>query len=249
MSDALILTLDMDWAPDWMLEEAAALIEERGVRCTWFATHDSPAVRAIARNPLFEIGLHPNFLPGSTQGSTPEEIMDRLRALFPEARASRSHSLHQNERLLQMLCERYGVRVDCSLYLPGCPGQGLHRLRYSEGGPELLRVPHVFQDNMHLAGRFPFSRERLFADAPGIKVVNFHPIHIALNTTSLADYYALCASHPVCAIARDQVPALRNADQRGIRDLFLDALDIAAGQTRQWTIGDLDDAGSEAALG
>ena len=233
------MTLDMDWAPDWMLEDAAALLDDYGVRCTWFATHESPLVRQIEKNPLFEIGLHPNFLPGSTQGETPRQVMEHLRSLFPDAFASRCHSLHQSERLLQMLCEEYGIRVDCSLYLPGCCGQGVHSLRYSEGGPELLRIPHIFQDNMHLAAKRDFSLAHLNPDHPGIKVVNFHPIHIALNTTSLEHYTAIGQKKHSFEITKRDAEDWSNAGKEGIRDLFVAALKRISSQHRQWTIGDL----------
>jgi len=35
----IALTLDIDWAPDWMIEKVAEMLLKYGVKATWFATH------------------------------------------------------------------------------------------------------------------------------------------------------------------------------------------------------------------
>ena len=70
MTDAaeIALTFDIDWAPDWAIDLTAGILREREVRATWFVTHESPAVDRLREDSeLFELGIHPNFLPGSTQ--------------------------------------------------------------------------------------------------------------------------------------------------------------------------------------
>ncbi len=71
MSRAAI-TLDVDWAPDFMIDAAAQALVDREVKATWFVTHASPAVERLREHPdLFELGIHPNFLAGSSHGATP----------------------------------------------------------------------------------------------------------------------------------------------------------------------------------
>ena len=41
------LTLDIDWAPDWMVADAADRLAGAGVRATWFATHASPVLQDL----------------------------------------------------------------------------------------------------------------------------------------------------------------------------------------------------------
>ena len=41
------LTLDIDWAPDWMISDIANQLISEGVRATWFATHTSQAIKEI----------------------------------------------------------------------------------------------------------------------------------------------------------------------------------------------------------
>ena len=93
----ILVTLDIDWAPDWMVEDVVERLVRAGVRATLFATHDSPLLRSLEGNSEIEIGLHPNFLPGSSHGSTPEEIFATLRSWYPRATACRTHSLVQSE--------------------------------------------------------------------------------------------------------------------------------------------------------
>jgi hypothetical protein len=69
----VLLTLDIDWAPDAAIDFVAEILVSRGVKATWFVTHDSPGVRRLrARPDLFELGIHPNFLPGSSHGRSGE---------------------------------------------------------------------------------------------------------------------------------------------------------------------------------
>src|SRR5207244_3974947 len=72
------------------------------VRATWFVTHMSPAISRLRRNPeLFELGIHPNFLPGSTHGDTPDAVLRHCRALVPDAVSMRTHCLVQSTLLLE----------------------------------------------------------------------------------------------------------------------------------------------------
>ena len=59
----LVLTLDMDWAPDCAIDFVSEELVSREVRATWFVTHASPAVHRLREHPeLFELGIHPNNL-------------------------------------------------------------------------------------------------------------------------------------------------------------------------------------------
>src|SRR4028119_935918 len=90
------ITLDVDWAPDFVIDSVAETLRRARVKCTWFVTHPSPAVDRLRRHPeLFELGVHPNFLPGSTQGATAADVLNYCRRLVPDARSMRTHSLVQ----------------------------------------------------------------------------------------------------------------------------------------------------------
>lgn len=191
-TEATCLTLDIDWAEDAVVNDAIDLIEEAGVAATWFVTHASPTLDRLRANPRFELGIHPNFnnlLAGDPQnGRDLREVVGRLMDLVPEAKCLRSHSLCSSTKLLQVMPE-FGLTHECNLYLP-LESRSAHPFRIWNG---VVRVPHAFEDDLFLFA--PAAREgafnaymRAFAAREGLKVTDFHPIHLFLNTESLDRY-------------------------------------------------------------
>jgi hypothetical protein len=181
-----VITLDVDWAPDFMIDEVAQALAARGVRATWFITHPSPAVDRLRERPdLFELGIHPNLLPGTTQG--PDPIAHCLE-LVPGARCARTHSLVQSTPLLEDLMAA-GIAVDVSLFLPR--HEHLRPFEHFSAAGRIVRVPYVFEDDLEMARPEPcWDPEPLLA-GPGLKVFDFHPVHLCLNSSSFAPYAAL----------------------------------------------------------
>jgi len=82
----IAITLDVDWAPDFVIEDVAELLINSSVRATWFVTHASSAIDDLRKRPdLFELGIHPNFLPGSTQGADVDSVLNHCMSLVPDA--------------------------------------------------------------------------------------------------------------------------------------------------------------------
>src|SRR6266850_2138736 len=132
-----ILTLDVDWAPDSVIRHVAAVLREKGVKATWFISHDSPAVRELLCWPDFEAGLHPNYLPGSSQGSSTHEVLETLLRIVPDAVSVRSHAIVQSGPLLNHYVEHTSLKIDSTIFLPEMPrslrSQNL-RMMHSERG-------------------------------------------------------------------------------------------------------------------
>ncbi len=105
------ITLDIDWAPDWAIDYVASILIEEQVKATWFVRHDSPVIQRLKSEPLFELGLHPNFAEGSTQGPNPTTIMQTLTTILPEARLIRMHGLYQSSSLLATLARDKNFEV------------------------------------------------------------------------------------------------------------------------------------------
>ena len=95
-----ILTFDQDWAPDFLIKYTADILTKKNIKATWFITNDSPILKTLKENPLFEIGLHPNFYSDSTQGANFDLVLQNLKKLVPEAKSARTHSLLQSNHLL-----------------------------------------------------------------------------------------------------------------------------------------------------
>lgn len=199
--DHTLITLDVDWASDGLIRHCAAILVDRGVKATWLVTHASPAVDELrARDDLFELGIHPNFHTGSTQGDTPQAVVEHLLEIVPGARTVRTHDLFQSTRLLRMMLGEYGIENDLSLLLPDVAGIAPHDFHLPEG--VLRRFPTFWEDDAEMLRPQPsFSLADPKYRVEGLKVFTFHPILVALNARSLAPYLQLKAAHPVASLA------------------------------------------------
>lgn len=193
---AVVVTLDVDWAPDFVIDHVAGVLAGAGVRATWFLTHPSPAVDRLRERPeLFELGIHPNFLPGSSQGATAEEVLRYCAALAPDAVSMRTHSLVQSTPLLAEVLARTGIGVDASLFLPRHTGVQPVVWWFEER--PLLRVPHWWEDDFEMSHPAPlWDLVAASTDTPGVLVYDFHPIHVYLNSATMDAYRALKAAVP-----------------------------------------------------
>ena len=91
MKHQIVITLDIDWAPDFMINFVKDILVENNVKETWFVTHNSNYLKELGKNKLFELGIHPNFANTSTQGNSIEEILSYLKKLC--------RILNQSERM------------------------------------------------------------------------------------------------------------------------------------------------------
>ena len=189
-----VITLDIDWAPDYAIDFAANLLIEAQVRATWFVTHDSPAVRRLSEHPnLFELGIHPNFLSGTTHGKTESEILSHCMGLVPHAHVLRTHGLVQTSNLLEKIIYETPVTVDVSLFLPHAAGLE-PVVYYWENDKQLVRLPYVWEDDFEMVRPDCVWDLGGFIDrGTGLMIMDFHPIHVFLNSGTLATYRSVRA--------------------------------------------------------
>lgn len=231
------ITLDVDWAPDFMIDAAADALLAREVRATWFVTHASPAIDRLRERPdLFELGIHPNFLPGSSHGATPTEVVAHCAALVPEARAVRTHCLLQSTPLHDELLRHSDVEVDLSLFLPHAEHVE-PVVQWSPAG-RLLRLPYVWQDNMEMYAPEPRWDAAALLDAPGLRIFDFHPVHVWLNSRAFEPYERLKAEHPLAGLTEMQAARFRSQGP-GTMTAFLDLADRLAAAGGGARVGDL----------
>lgn len=188
MSGVPLITFDVDWAPDAAIDAVAELLVDARVAATWFVTHASPAVDRLREHPeLFELGIHPNFLAGSTHGATPEAVLEHCMSLVPEARSMRTHGLVQSSALLALVRSTTPIAVDASLFLPYAPA--IAPVRYPMPVGELVRVPYYWEDDAEMYRPRPvWDLDRILGTATGLTVLNFHPIHAYLNSRDMSAY-------------------------------------------------------------
>ena len=210
MTNKIILTFDIDWAPDFVIDDIAAQLLKHEVCATWFVTHDSPAVARLREHPEhFELGIHPNFLPGSSHGSTPETVLQHMISLVPDAVSTRSHSVVQSGPILNLLTEQTAIRLDASIFLPGMPN--IQPVLHLGPSRQLVRVPFYWADDYASAAEDEHWQIGPHLDVPGIKVFMFHPIRVYLNSADDLAYTAIKALHrPLIELTEaDLAPAVQ----------------------------------------
>lgn len=193
---AIAITLDVDWAPDFVIDAVAERLLSRQVRATWFITHHSPAIDRLRLHPdLFELGIHPNFLAGSTQGGDPASVLAFCLRIVPAATSMRMHALMQSTPLLETAMRHTEIGVDVSLFLPHATH--VDAVTYWWEQRSLLRIPYVWEDDFEIERPSPIWRLGQLAQKPGLRVFDFHPIHVYLNSSNLLAYQQLKQRVPV----------------------------------------------------
>jgi ubiquinone/menaquinone biosynthesis C-methylase UbiE len=177
-------TSDMDWADDDMISFMYSIFDEYEIALTPFITnHSAYLQKRFGDNPS-QMGVHPNFLPGSSHGATPREVCDHVIALNPAAKFYRSHRYSEGSEIACLFRER-GFEFDSNLDL--IPQPGLRPLLHSSG---LVRYP-VFLGDGTWFERHPhidFAAVLGLLPTPGLKIFSFHPVHVCLNTPD-PDHY------------------------------------------------------------
>lgn len=224
MSPVTILTFDIDWSPDWIIDEVANMVTSHGVKSTWFVTHAGAAVERLrARADLLELGIHPNCLPGSTHGKNERDVLAHVKSIVPEAVSMRTHGLYQTTGFLMRAARDFGVRIDSSLLFPEIHNIVPHDLKI--GDLKLRRAPIYWEDDIAMLD--PSNRWKLedhLSSDNGIRIFAFHPFHIVLNTTDYQLYEKLKGMCPLPQWKPDFIAPYRNKG-RGPRDFFLELVE------------------------
>lgn len=200
----ICITLDVDWAPDGVIAPVLEALRASAVKATFFATHASPLLASIAGDDV-EVGLHPNFNHCAGDFDTP---LRTLKDAYPDARGARSHSLFVSSHILQ-LYRRYGLRYESNNFMP--MHQHLHPVMRFEN---FVSIPFYWSDD-RLDVYDWFDLDTLRLDTPGLKVLNFHPMHVFMNTSSEEHYLSYKAHYQDAGALRPFVNG-----GTGVRSLF-----------------------------
>ncbi|MFX0053160.1 MAG: hypothetical protein ACFFCW_12755 [Candidatus Hodarchaeota archaeon] len=175
----IVVTLDLDWAPDYVLDYSFKLLSESGVKATIFTTHDSPAIRNV--RDILEIGLHPNV----SHLNEIEYAIYELKKSFPEARCIRNHSLVSCSRFFPVY-KKYNLMVSSNYTMIGQDNIKPIPMLYG-----IYEYPIYYADDICLIMCKHFDSEVLKEEllrGSGLKVIAFHPVHIYLNSNNIERY-------------------------------------------------------------
>lgn len=179
-------TVDVEWSPEWAIAATYELADRFEIPLTPFLTHESAYLRDRLRDPAArrDVGLHPDFLPGSTHGRTVEEVVGAVCELWPEAISYRSHCFYDDTRAMRAF-ERRGFRYESNLCLFLQP-----QLAPLRSSTSLIRLPVFWEDDFHVAHAIPWRLDTLRGTlmTPGLKIFDMHPLRVALNSPDEEHY-------------------------------------------------------------
>lgn len=186
--DNLFLTFDMDWAPDFVMKYTFDILERNQIPSTWMITHPTPLLDNLSESEFVQFGIHPNFNDffEVNENRKLDSVYDRvvnLIDLVPQARSVRSHSVTQSSRLHDVF-RQVGLTHELNHYIPFSSQIVLRPWKLWNG---LIKVPFGWEDDCDFENTTLGFLHRVLA-MKGLRVLNFHPIHVYLNSTSLDIY-------------------------------------------------------------
>lgn len=174
----VILTSDIDWAPEEVIQDFLDLLQSFKAKCTLFCTHQSQVI-SNSDSKLFEKAIHPNFNPSLMEGVPigAEETLNKILSIYPDAVGVRSHSMTSSTPL-QVLFNEKGLKYDSNLFLPY-----KWNVKPFKSWTGLTTIPYHWEDDIHFSygknfEKIPFEKNKEFE----LMIFDFHPIHVFLNT-------------------------------------------------------------------
>lgn len=229
--ESIFLSFDIDWAPDFILEDLANLLES--TNATFMLTHDSKFTRVLEKN--FSVGTHPNLRTGSSQGKDIHECINFYKENnLSKFTLNRFHVLGFAYPDIVAL-SREGLKLDSSsLYL------NHHYLTpHMQKEIDVISAPYFWEDGMRLNNRINHNDSYIDFECPGLKIFDFHPIDIYLNTFSIEQRNEFKDSfNSVNDATEDTARKFVNKKFHGTRDILIELLNMK--KTNKLKIYDLD---------
>jgi hypothetical protein len=171
-------TSDIDWASEDVISFSHDTIMASHLKVTYFNTHPSQALNQLVEKGECRELIHPNFLPQSSHGETFEEVMDYCHRLVPHADGFRTHRYFEVNDITDEFARR-GFKF-FSNHCTRCE-PALRPLVHRSG---MVSMPIFLEDGGHLIAdpSLDFEALRTKLATPGLKIINFHPAHMAFNT-------------------------------------------------------------------
>lgn len=162
-----------------MIENIIEIIKKFNIKATFFATHKSEYIYEIIKDKNYEIGLHPNLSNNSTQGKNFDEIVGNLKKLFPKSIGNRFHLLKYSYRQLALM-RNFNIEYDVSVLRFNSP----YLLPVYHKDIDLILFTYLWEDGICENSEITLDINNINLESPGVKILNFHPLNIFLNSKS-----------------------------------------------------------------
>ena len=168
MTKRFVLTFDIDWAPDYAILKV----------WPWRVLGIKPPSLLYDQeiiNRGHNLGSHPNFLEGSSHGSSVEEIVNKCFTYAPNAWCMRTHCLVQSTPLLHKIFSNFPqLKLDVSLLMHRSPFA--HKVTWNFYGTSFDRLLYNWEDDAQFSSYEDNTIPELFFGE--LTVFDFHPITI-----------------------------------------------------------------------
>jgi hypothetical protein len=211
-------TSDIDWASEEVLKVFFEELKSIDICPTLFVTHRSETIETNFQSGRFDRGIHPNFLQGSSHGSSFKEIVETCISYAPESECFRSHRLFDVTDVTHILKENYGFKYVSNL---GTILQKKISPILHESG--LIHYPIFFEDGTHLYNNLDLNIQEYldYFQSPGIKIISFHPMNFVFNTPHIKYMRSIKDSmsrEKFNSISKDFIKQHKNSKTPGISD-------------------------------
>lgn len=171
----ICFTSDLDWAPEAAIEDTLRLFLENDISPTVFVTHESEVINKYQQK--IDLGIHPNFIQPSSQGNSPAEIIAYCDKLVENTQVFRCHRWYASNDIYDALWEK-GYRYESNL----CTDMDVVPPFLHRSG--MVCFPVFFEDGAYIYHGYEmnFNAVQDRFSRKGLKVINMHPMHYALNT-------------------------------------------------------------------
>jgi hypothetical protein len=219
-------TSDIDWASESIIKYSHNVLSGDDLKLTYFVTHSSPFLTDLNKQKKVRLLIHPNFLPNSSHGNSFNEVIDYCLNLVPSADGFRSHRYFEVNDIMDDL-EKRGFRF-VSNHCTRCETH-IKPLVHRSG---LLSIPIFLEDGGYLLMDPTLNINNLITKlkSPGLKVINFHPAHMAFNTPDFAYTRSIKDSMSRESwnnLSLSELQNLENKNKPGIRKTIQQIIDFA----------------------
>ena len=228
--DKIFLTIDIDWAHEQIIAEIIELIHKYKIYTTFFVTNESEVLFKWRNSNYVDYGIHPNFKPLLASKELNKYTIDgevcKLMKICPNAKAVRAHALIQGSPF-QNTYKDFGLTHESNVFIP-CYSE-IKLMPYKLWN-DLISIPYGWEDDAVFFGEKEFSDyanpvNYIQKFQTGLLVLDFHPIHIFLNTESTKRYEKTRAIHK----KPDELIKYRYSGY-GTRNRFIDTLKLISGK-------------------
>ena len=219
-------TSDIDWASEAVIGNYFQKMPLELLKLTTYVTHASEIIERYYKEGKITRGIHPNFLPGSSQGDSFREVIETCLSFAPEATTTRSHRAFDVTDTAHLLKNEYHIKT-CS----NCITTMAPRIAPFWIESKLLQIPVFLEDGNFLYNNLGLSIQPYlkYFISPGLKVISFHPMNMAFNTPYIAWMRQIKDSmsrEEFNNISSEMIEAKRNRE-KGAYDLIMEIINLA----------------------